>query len=190
MNKQTEKASPPRRRSTRTRKALCDALLSLLEEKAFEQITVKEITERADVGYATFFRRYPDKESLLHDFAAQEIENLLKLTLPMLDLDNRKASNNASCSYVWEHRTLWKALLTGGAAGTLKEEYLAQALQLAKQQSAQKRWLPDDLAVTFSVTALLEILAWWLRQPKPLPPEKVAEYIDELAIEPIFKRFK
>ena len=187
MSQQPKQKSPPKKRATRTRKALCQALLTLLEEKAFENITIREVTARAEVGYATFFRRYPDKETLLHDSAAQEIENLLHMTLPMLDLKDRKASNIATCNYVWEHRALWKALLAGGAAATLKEEYLSQALQLAESKSAPDAWLPGDLAVTFSVTALLEILAWWLKQSEPFPPEQIAMYIDQLALAPIFK---
>ena len=56
----TATAAPGERRKTRTRTALCGALLSLLEERQFEQVTVRDITARAGIGYAKFFRRYPD----------------------------------------------------------------------------------------------------------------------------------
>jgi AcrR family transcriptional regulator len=176
----------PKKRATRTRDALCESLLSLLEESGFEQITVKEITLRANIGYATFFRHYPDKEALLHDLAAQEIGRLLTMTLPILYSVDSLASTQALCAYVWEHRVLWKALLTGGAAAALKEEYLRQALELAEADSHADAWLPDDLAVTFAVTAAVEILAWWLKRTDPPPVKELAVIIHRLAISPIY----
>jgi AcrR family transcriptional regulator len=106
-------------KTSRTQTALRGALLALLEEKPFEQVTVRDITARANVGYATFFRRYPDKETLLHDVAAREISQLLAMTLPILFTVDSRASTQALCAYLWEHRKLWSALLTGGAAAAL-----------------------------------------------------------------------
>ena len=167
-----------------------EALLSILEEKAFEHITVKEITVRASVGYATFFRRYPDKEALLHDIAAQEIQNLLNMTLPILDSKDSRASTYALCAYVWDNNAIWKVLLTGGAASVLKEEYLSQALGVAKDRNEPGLWLPEDLAVSFTVTTAIDILAWWLKQTEPFSIEDVAKYMNQLAIEPILSDYK
>ncbi len=184
MSKQSQTA--PKKRVTRTRTALCKALLSLLEEKSFENITVREVTARAAIGYATFFRWYTDKEELLHDLAAQEISNLLTMTLPILYAENSLASTKALCRYIQDHRVLWTALLTGGAAATLKEEYLIQALKLAEERSDPEAWVPDDLAVTFTITASVEILSWWLKQDSNIPIDEIALYLNRLAIAPIF----
>ena len=80
---QRKDAAPTDARQVRTRKALSGALLALLEEIPFDQVTIREITARAGTGYATFFRHYPDKESLLGDVASQEIASLLSMTLPV-----------------------------------------------------------------------------------------------------------
>jgi AcrR family transcriptional regulator len=175
-------------RATRTRPALCGALLSLLEEKPFEQVTVREITARAEVGYATFFRRYPDKQALLHDLAAREIGELLALTLPILFTVDSRASAQALCAYLWEHRKLWSALLTGGAAATLKDEFVRQAQQLAADQPNPQSWIPGDLNVVFAVSATIEILAWWLKQDEPPSVKRMAEILDRLVIIPSLAR--
>ncbi len=188
MNQKIYQEKAPKaqqQRNTRTRSALNDALLSLLTEKSFEEITVKEITAQARVGYATFFRHYPDKETLLHHLAADEINRLLAMSIPLFYSVDSLASNQAVCAYVWEHRKLWTALLTGGAAATLKEEYLRLALKVVEEVPNHKQWLPDDLAVTFSVTGLLEILAWWLKQADPPPLQQMAEILDRLTVIPI-----
>ena len=178
-------SKPVRQRVTRTRAALTDALLALLEERSQEHITIRDITTRAQVGYATFFRNYPDKEALLHDLAADEINRLLTMTLPLFFGVDSESSCRALCAYVWEHRKLWTGLLTGGAAPTLKQEYLNQALRLLDEPDQSKSWLPGDLAVTFAVTAIIEILAWWLKQEHPLAVKDMAETLNRLAVQPI-----
>lgn len=182
----TTATRPLRNKVYRTQIALRCALLELLEEQPFEQIKIRDITTRAAVGYATFFRRYTDKDHLLDDLATDEIHRLMTMTLPLFFTVDTLASTQALCAYVWEHRKMWRALLTGGAAASLKEEYLRQALALAQESSHGEVWLPDDLAVTFSVTAILEMLAWWLKTSSPPTVREMAAIIDRLAISPIF----
>lgn len=176
----------PRQRASRTRSALAAALLELLGEQALEQITVRQITARANVGYATFFRNYADKEALLHDLAAGEISKLLSMTLPLFYTVDSRSSTQALCTYIWENRGIWVALLTGGAAATLKEVYLQQALAQLNRPGQPHSWLPDDLAVTWSVTGIVEILAWWLKQAEPLPIAQMAEIVNRLTVLPVF----
>lgn len=178
----------PRTRVTRSRPALRQALLSLLEKEPFEQITVRSLAAKARIGYATFFRHYPDKEALLHDLAADEIRRLLAMTLPIFYTTDTLASTSALCAYVWEHRTIWRVLLAGGAAAVLKEEYLNQALKVVEETEERSSWLPHNLAVTFAVSALIEILAWWLKQEDPPPVKYMAEVVNKLSIVPILEK--
>jgi AcrR family transcriptional regulator len=175
-------------RATRTRPILRGALLSLLEQRPFEQLTVREITAKADIGYATFFRHYPDKEALLDDLAASQISHLLAMTLPILSTADTRNSARALCVYVWEHRKLWSTLLTGGASGTLKDEFIRQAHKIAVTHPNPGAWLPADLTVVFSVTGTVEILAWWLKQRNPPSVDQMAEVLDSLIVAPSMAR--
>ena len=53
------------RRVQRTRQLLSSALLKLIEERGYDSLTVNDITEQANVGRATFYLHYQDKEQLL-----------------------------------------------------------------------------------------------------------------------------
>ncbi len=55
------------RRVLRTHAALQDALLDLILEKRYDEITVEEITDWANVGRTTFYLHYQDKDALLLD---------------------------------------------------------------------------------------------------------------------------
>lgn len=174
----------------RTRAALDAAMLALLEEKPLDQITVREIARTAKVGYATFFRHYPDKEALLNDLAAQQIRDLLDLVLPLLSANDSRAACQALCAFVDEHRKLWSILLTGGAAGAMRQELLVQAKQISLGRPPAADWLPRDLIIAWSVGGVIEILTWWLQQEEGYPSEKIARTLDHLVVNPIFVRLQ
>jgi AcrR family transcriptional regulator len=53
------------RKKDEMRRRICDAAIRLFREKGFEQTTIDEISEHADVGRGTFFNYFPRKESVL-----------------------------------------------------------------------------------------------------------------------------
>ncbi len=63
-------------RVRRSQKFLRDALIELIEERGFDTVTVGEITERAMVSRATFYRLYQDKYDLVEQIYAEAIQAL------------------------------------------------------------------------------------------------------------------
>jgi AcrR family transcriptional regulator len=53
------------RKKEETRRRIFECAISLFREKGFEETTVDEITEKADVGRGTFFNYFPRKEAVL-----------------------------------------------------------------------------------------------------------------------------
>ncbi len=163
--------------------ALRAALLALITRQSFDKITVRDIVAAAGIGYATFFRHFASKDALLDAVAGEEIEALLRLTVPLLSPEDTRATCLALANYVDGRRAVWSALLTGGAAGHLREQFA----RLAAQVPAPRRpsgWLPTELGVIFGVAAVVEILAWWLRQKPDYPASDIAELLDRLVITP------
>lgn len=158
----------------------------LLGREPFEDITVRAISAEAEIGYATFFRHYPNKEALLDDLAADEIAELLGKAMPVFAADETRRACVALVAYVAERRALWRALLTGGAAPILRAQFIEQARGLATQMdpTASEASSPVDLRVTHATSATIEILAWWLRQDEALPVEQLAGILDRLVIAP------
>jgi AcrR family transcriptional regulator len=184
LSRQPEISAPTDARRVRSRKALNRALLSLLEEKGFDQLTIREITARARTGYATFFRHYPTKEALLNDVASDQIAELLRLSVTILRDADSYQSTLALCRYVDEHRPLWSALMTGGAAGIVREEFISQAHGLLPVHG-RATWLPADLGVRIGTGSSFDTLAWWLAQPEPLAVEQVSRILHRLVIAPL-----
>ncbi|MFJ9693262.1 TetR/AcrR family transcriptional regulator [Kitasatospora sp. NPDC101183] len=64
------------RNKQRMRERIFTAALSLFEEKGFEQTTIDDITERADVARGTFFNHFQHKEELITTWSNQRRERL------------------------------------------------------------------------------------------------------------------
>lgn len=152
-------------RAKKSGEALRAAMLALLERKPLEQITIREIALEAGVHYATFFRHHPTKEALLDDVAADQIVRLVALTMPVLETADSHASFRALANYVNEHRALWTTLLTGGAAGAMRAEWLRVSKEVAVERAPREGWLPVELAVSCTVSLIVETISWWLAQP-------------------------
>ncbi len=74
------------RRITRSKKALRDALIVLMEERGFDGITVNDLCVRADLNRGTFYNHYQDKEDLLETFEDEIMEELDRFQAKMKDL--------------------------------------------------------------------------------------------------------
>ena len=152
-------------RAVRSGLALREALLTLLPQKPFEQITVRDICVEAGVHYATFFRHHQTKESLLDDIAKDQIRQLIKLTMAIREADEYRPGFRALCQYVADHRELWAILLNGGAGSAMREEWLRQSQLVAATEEPVNSWLPRDLGTICAATLIAETLAWWVAQP-------------------------
>jgi AcrR family transcriptional regulator len=184
--KQAAVSSPPNKdpRAVRSQEALANALLSLLETTPFEQITIRDIVAEAGIGYTTFFRHHATKEELLDAVAAEQIRCLFSLALPAMDAHDLRAGSTALFTYVHAHRPTWSTLLTGGAAGTVREEFLRMASEVAGQRGEPNAWLPSELGARLLVGGTLDLLTWWLRQPNPMPIKRLVEIHVTVVIEP------
>jgi len=173
-------------RVVRTRQALRNALLELLASRPFEGITIREIAAAAGIGYTTFFRHHPTREALLEEIAADEIAQLMHLVREALGATNTHAASLALCRYVFQHRALWSTLLTGGAASTLRDEFVRIASEVADDRNASSDWLPSEVAIILVASSTFELLAWWLRQKRPLAVEKMATIYERVVLSPVF----
>lgn len=117
------------RRARRTRAALANALMGLLREKPISSITVKEITERADVNRATFYAHYHD----VYDMVTQirtEATSLLDTTIAQHANEIKQGEFEPMLlevfTYIEENQDLFFAFFEGNVGGA---DEIAQAFR-------------------------------------------------------------
>lgn len=172
-------------RVLQTRKAIRDALMELLRSESIDKISIREVVSTAGVGYNTFFRHYPDKDSILEEIAAEEINHLVRLSISVMDAKNSLASCHTICTYVEENKPVWKNLLRGGAAMALRQEFLRISREVAESRPRGKDWIPFDIAVILITSGIFELLVWWVGEKDPLPVDQVARICQQGIVSPI-----
>ena len=173
-------------RVVRTRQALRQAMTALAEELPLDAITVRAIAARAEVGYATFFRHYADKEALLADVADLLTQEFLGRVRPLLEQRDRRGAARSLCDFVLEHLALHKALIAGGSGETVRAEMLRQTmLTMAATRQRQPDGPFDDLLLFHLVSSILNLLAWWLRHLDEVDAAGMAELIDRAVLSPV-----
>ena len=73
---------PENRRVKKTKKMLKDAILTLLETRGLEQITVTDICHVADVNRSTFYAHYADARQLLREIEDDMLNHMPRLPVP------------------------------------------------------------------------------------------------------------
>lgn len=176
------------RRTRRTRRFIRGALQTLLQDKAIEQITIKDIAREADIGYTTFFRHFPTKEAALADLADSEAAELIADSFPLLDTADSLASCVALCRHVQAKRRVWYALLTGGATGVVRDALVAHTLERSAQWPGPRTWLPAGVGTALVIGLTIETLTWWVSDARELTPEHVAEIMHRLFVAELVDR--
>jgi AcrR family transcriptional regulator len=186
------------RRVRRTRALLLSALLSLVQEKGYDRITVQDILDRADVGRSTFYAHYRDKDDLLRsgfediraslvaerDAGERAIGRKVEFLQPML----------AVFQHVEGHRQLWKPLvrkggadlviriLREGVADLVQEQFRAQFPHGAEDQTQL------EAAMQFVISACMGLLTWWLENDVSYSAEEIHSIFRRLTTQGI-RRF-
>lgn len=174
------------RRVRRTRHALARALIELTLERGYGAVTIRDITDRADVGYATFFRHYHDKEELLQDVSEVVLAELMELLrLPATEGD-AIAMGTLLFRYVGEHAEMCRVLLSSRGSPTLLRRILESGAQsvLAEHAPRAGSLVPVEVAAYHLVTSSIALIRWWLEHDMPYPAERMGVIYSELIVLP------
>src|SRR5947209_17517476 len=97
-------------RVRRTQKLLREALIELIEERGFEALTVGELSERALVSRAAFYRNYQDKYDLVEQIFEEAMSGLLS-AVGELGKEHPTESWVKFFEHIAQYERLYRALL-------------------------------------------------------------------------------
>jgi len=167
------------RRVRRTRDALGDALLELIQEKPFEAITVQHVLDRARIGRSTFYSHYRSKDDLLLSDMEDFLEGMSTLLLRRREASNRVAPVHELFAHVAEMRHLHAALIAADKMRDFLEMaqgYFARAIERRFSELPSSRGIasPQRIAMSQALAgALLSLLSWWLDHGTAASPEEM-----------------
>jgi AcrR family transcriptional regulator len=174
------------RRVKRTQNLLVKALIALSLEKGYEAVTIRDITERADIGYATFFRHYHDKDALLHDVLDVVLAELIGLLPPSTQDSDPIATGTLIFSYVQQHNEIIRVLLSSRGSSSLLHHMIETGTQsvLSHNTPEEDSTVPPEIAAYHAVTSTIALIQWWLEHDMPYSPERMGTIYHELIARP------
>ncbi|KYF89640.1 TetR family transcriptional regulator [Sorangium cellulosum] len=161
------------RRVQKTRKLLSDALVSLILEKGYDEVSIQDIIDRANVGRSTFYSHYENKEQLLlfgH-------EHLRALSL-------RDAGRPLDFLPFYRHLAEMHELVRKLLSAEKSERVLTRSLEDILQGSICRlyapRMAPEEGALFMlrseaAAAALVRLMTSWVHKGMPCSPERMAE---------------
>lgn len=185
------------RRVQRTRERLHGALASLIHEKPYEGIVVKEILARANVGRSTFYAHFRDKQDLLESSIREVVEQgkTLSSTRGRTVGDQILERTLRLFEHIEHQRAVLEApldVLQLAGFHEHVEEQLVRSItdRLASRQAARGQdapMIPPDLTARFVAATFFVVLEWWCESE---PSRSAAEANDVLAtlIQPVVYR--
>src|SRR5215467_5956131 len=179
-------------RLRRTQKLLREALIELIEERGFEALTIGEITERAMVSRAAFYRNYQDKYDLVEQIFEEAMSALFSAVREgELGVEHPAEVWVMFFEHIAAFERLYRALLGSKGSPWFVRKMRAALGGLIKERghlphgpnaSAHPVYPFSDAFVPDLVSALfVEAITWWLEQGRPYPPREIATRTSLLA---------
>jgi AcrR family transcriptional regulator len=173
-------------RVRRTRDALGDALVALMQEKPFDTITVQDVLDRAKVGRSTFYAHFSDKDDLLMSDAEEFFESIANVLSVRGDKSDRVFPVKEFFSHITEAKQFLDALMASGkfhdnmelAHGIFARGIERRLSELPRGQGISAAERP---AIAFAhAGALLSLLSWWVDRGMRQPPEEMDQLFHKM----------
>jgi AcrR family transcriptional regulator len=155
-------------RVRRTRDALGDALIALMQEKPFDAVTVQDVLDRAHVGRSTFYSHFSDKDDLLMSDVDEFFESVSMALSMRGDKSDRVFPVKEFFSHVAEVQQFINALTTSGKMQEnmeLAREHAARGIERRLSELPRGHGIPAKDRPAIAVAhagALLSLLTWWI----------------------------
>lgn len=184
------------RRVIRTKIAIREAFISLIEEIGFDALSVTDITHKADINRGTFYLHYRDKFDLLEKTETEVIHDMLKIILHAnyLNLSDFNSIDRplpiivTLFEYLKDHASLMRALL--GVKGdvailnvirkTIENNIKIGFLDVLKSVNFM---VPDQYLITYIVSAHLGVLQLWLKNGCVESPKEMALILSKISLD-------
>ncbi|OBR63127.1 hypothetical protein A7K91_23795 [Paenibacillus oryzae] len=195
MSERNNESFPGDRRIMRTRTTIIESLLKLVRRKTFQSITVRDITDLANVNRTTFYAHFTDKYDLLDSMIEEKLQ-LLKKEL----MNNVEASQSVDSAqpeaadgyylsffnHLAEHEPYYRIVLEEAYAEkhfSAMQNVVRDSLyeRILRFDPEQKLLIPLDLLLDYMSVSLMGLSRKWLEQQMIYTPRYMALQLTRLS---------
>lgn len=177
-------------RVKRTRRLLRDALVSLILNKDFASITIREITERAEVAYITFFRHYESLDQLLMEVLDEGLAELMthiETLAKQSETSDLETEGRLIFEYIGQKADLFRVLLKSQSVTRVRKKVIRNIADVFQKSCLPlaRSGNPTATAMLSNhiATSLLALIEWWLENHMKPTPAQMGKVYKSLIID-------
>jgi AcrR family transcriptional regulator len=173
------------RRIQRTRKLLRESMLQLILERGYDDVSIQDVTDKANLGRATFYLHYREKDDLLADVMRLQFEEFVSVAPPIISpktksVDPKRVQQLFDFA---ESRYDLFRIMSVGKGSMVASRYLRQAVRDSYKREIDRLQEMYGIVPTISrefienyyAGALISLIFWWLDNDMPFTSEEMAE---------------
>lgn len=174
-------------RITVTKKIIMESLISLMKEEDFENITIKEICNKAKISRSTFYSHYEDIYALLANYEKELYQSFELDKLYEKDVNTEFVQKNMMLNIlkkVEENKDFYRVYFKNSGSGYMEKaiERLSKNLvDLWLKQEIFEDRTDAEYFFTFYKAGYIAIIKEWLEKPKE-KRESAEEMTDTLLL--------
>lgn len=175
------------RRFIRTQKNLKKALLTLLQEKDFGDLTITEVTQYAKCNRVTFYSHYKDLQVLLAAIFDDYLNDLITYFRKSYQHLERFSSNNEQLhlpifEFIYQNQFVFTLILKGEVLPGSQNKFCESLVQVTDSElKLEEKTMVEIPALNyFSTYGSLGIFIYWINQDFKDSPEVMAKKLTYL----------
>jgi AcrR family transcriptional regulator len=173
------------RRIQRTRKVLRESMLQLILDRGYDDISIQDVTDKANLGRATFYLHYREKDDLLADVMRLQFEEFVAVAPPTISPKTKTVDPKRVqqlFDFAESRYDLFRIMMIGKGS-MVASRYLQQAirdgysLEIDRIQEVYGvvPTIPRSFIENYYAGALISLIFWWLDNDMPFSSAEMAD---------------
>lgn len=166
------------RRILKSQEAIKKAFTELISEKSFDDITIQDIADRANVNRGTIYLHYKDKFDILDKIIEEHIDKLRDLCHSASEM-TFKEGNFVWYEYFENNYLFFSTMLASKGTPYFRNRFHELVVEGLKGEvditKGKNQGLSEDVILQFFGAAIVGTVEWWFKNGMPLPAHVMAE---------------
>ncbi|WP_089610393.1 TetR/AcrR family transcriptional regulator [Dehalobacterium formicoaceticum] len=171
------------RRIIKSQVAIKKAFIDLMTEMSFDNITIQNISDRANVSRGTFYLHYIDKFDLLDKLIASHLDELQAICKTKADFGLEDALLRWTV-YFENNYLFFSTILTSKGAYCFSSHFLEMVKKQLRMEinfdEGINRGVHKDIVYHFLGSAITGLIEWWFINKRPVSSHVLAEQLSTL----------
>jgi AcrR family transcriptional regulator len=173
------------RRTQRTRRKLSSAMVGLIKEKRFDDITVQNVIDRADVARGTFYSHFTGTGDLFD----QQWQDFNRMLAEKIDWNKAGKDSFVPVTFFFQHlqdsQDFYQGLVRSRKVEAIFKsgvEYLSRNIERSLDERLKDRRIviPIPIVANYLASEFFALLKWWLDAGMPYKPGDMDKIFHDL----------